>query len=299
MLLVGLLAGSGIGGAFVLWQAAPPQPGTGQATGTPAIRVDGPPAVATTPIVLADPPLATEAEIASAWPAARSMVRLKENPRVFVLLFTSLEEQGAALNRMAALIEKAGLPRDRLLEDGELAAAIARSGDTAATWYLGHDYAGADLARFFNLAERDGIRLNALELWVRDRFEEARALTPAGTEVALVSVPNPDTRLDAPARAAILRHEIGHGHFFTRPDLAAHVLRVWRERFTEQERAAIAGFLAREGYDPSNERLMANEAMAYLLFTPDPRFFDAHHVGMAGPALERLRATMRDGLPLP
>ncbi|MBX9700185.1 MAG: hypothetical protein K2X74_12165 [Acetobacteraceae bacterium] len=227
------------------------------------------------------------------------MLRLRENPRVFVLLFPTLEEQGATLNRMAALIEKAGQPRDRLLDDQELARAIRESGDSPATWYLGHDYNGSDLARFFALAERDGIALNAGELWLRDRFREARAQLPPGTEIALISTANPDHRMDAAMRAAILRHEIGHGHFFTLPDFAAHVMRVWRERFTEGERRAFREFLAREGYDPSNETLMANEAMAYLLFTPDPRFFAARHVGMTEPEVARLRALLRDGLPMP
>jgi hypothetical protein len=74
---------------------------------------------------------------------------------------------------------------------------------------------------------------------------------------------------------------------------------VWRERFSAADRAAFREFLGREGYDTDNETLMANETMAYLLFTPDPRLFAPQHVDMAEPALERLRGLMRDGLPLP
>ncbi len=273
----------------------------------PPVRVDAapPPAQAAPPPGMAQqaesppPPLLTEAEILALAPEAPRMLRLRENPRVFVLLFPTLEAQGAALNRIAALIEKAGLPRDRLLDDAELAAAIARSGDAAATWYLGHDYNGTDLARFFALAERDGLRLSAEELWVRDRFREARALVPAGEEVALVSTANADARMDPAMRAAILRHEIGHGHFFTLPGVARHVLDVWRHRFAEADRRAFRGFLAREGYDAANETLMANETMAYLVFTPDPRFFAARHVGMAEEEVARLRGLMREGMPLP
>jgi hypothetical protein len=245
------------------------------------------------------PPLATEDELAAMLPAAPTMLRLRENPRIFVLLYPTLEEQGAGLNRLAALIEKAGLPRDRLLDDVELTRAIHVNGDTPATWYLGHDYQGTDLARFFALAERDGIALNPSEIWVRDRFREARALVPPDEEVALISTANPDHRMDTAMRAAILRHEIGHGHFFTRPEFAAHVIRVWREGFRESDRRAFREFLAREGYDASNERLMANEAMAYLIFTPDARFFAARHVGMTEPDIARLRQALRDGMPLP
>jgi hypothetical protein len=33
------------------------------------------------------------------------------------------------------------------------------------------------------------------------------------------------------------------------------------------------GFLAEEGYDTSESDLVRNEMQAYLIFTPDPRFF--------------------------
>jgi hypothetical protein len=104
------------------------------------------------------------------------------------LLFPSLAAQGATLNRAAALVEKAGLPRDRLLDGVELAAAIARSGDTPETWYLGHDYRSADLARFFALAERDRVALTEAELWLREQFVTALALAGSGP-FAFVSVP--------------------------------------------------------------------------------------------------------------
>ncbi len=244
-------------------------------------------------------PFASEAELLAATPERSVMLRLRENPAVFVLLFPTLDEQGRALNRIAALIEKAGQPRDRLLTDRELALAIEKTGETPATWYLGHDYQGSDLARFFALAERDGIPLNPAETWVRERFLEARALVPHGSEVALISTANSDQRFDPAMRAAILRHEISHGNFFTLPAVRAHVLKVWRDRFRERDRQAIRAFLEREGYDVTNELLMANEAMAYLLFTPDARFFSARLLGVTEAEVTRLRALMRDGLPLP
>jgi hypothetical protein len=300
--LAALLFGSAVLGGVWLWR---PQP---EPSAPPTLpRADAPPrgqapeAAATagpgeaTPAVA----LATEAEMLATTADQAVMLRLRDNPSVFVLLFPSLDDQGAALNRMAALVEKAGLPRDRLLDDAALARAIAQSGETPGTWYLGHDYEGADLARFFALADRDGIALNPGEIWVRARFAEARALVPAGMEIALVSVANAGPDLDPAMRATILHHEIGHGHFFTRPALRAHVLRVWRERFGEQDRQAIRRFLGREGYDTSNDVLMANEAMAYLLFTPDPRFFSPRHLGITEVEFDRLRQAMRDGLPQP
>jgi hypothetical protein len=251
------------------------------------------------PIAARQPiPLLTEAELLELRPARPEMWRLRENPRVFVLVFPDLEQQGAAFNRAAALIEKAGLPRDRLLSQTELAEAIARNGDTPATWYYGHDYRTADLRRFFALAERDRVALNDAELWVREQLALAEAAGGTGA-LALVSTAAQGLMLDAGMRAAVLRHEIGHGHYFTIPGFAEHVHAVWRHRFSEAERAAFRAFLAREGYDPTNEDLLANETMAYLLFTPDPRFFAPAMVGLAEPAIRRMRDLLRDGLPLP
>ena len=242
--------------------------------------------------------LASEAQLAGLLPERPLLRRLAENPRVFVLAFPDLALQGAALNRAAALIEKAGLPRDRLLQPAELAAVIARSGDTPATWFLGHDYRGEDLARFFELAERDRVALGEAELWVRAQLALAMAEAGPGP-LALVSVAGPGPQMDAAMRATVLRHEIGHGHYFTLPGFAARVQAVWQGGFTEAERGAFRAFLGREGYDTANDDLMANETLAYLLFTPDARFFAPAMVGMTEPAVERLRGLLRDSLPQP
>ena len=73
--------------------------------------------------------------------------------------------------------------------------------------------------------------------------------------------------------------------------------RVWREVFTEAERARFRAFLQREGYDPSLEEVMMNEAMAYLIFTPDARFFTPAHAGLDEAWAEALRAALRVGAP--
>ena len=82
------------------------------------------------------------------------MFRFAANPRILVLDFASLREQGMMLNRVAALVEKAGLPHDRVLTDSELDQAIHAQGDTVETFYYGHDYSAAALVRFFALADR-------------------------------------------------------------------------------------------------------------------------------------------------
>ena len=97
------------------------------------------------------------------------MFRFADNPAILVLDFASLHEQGKMLNRVAAFVEKARLPHDRVLTDSELDAAIQAKGDTVETFYFGHDYAAASLARFF-----DAGRQRSGSSWTRWRRSCAR-----------------------------------------------------------------------------------------------------------------------------
>ena len=53
--------------------------------------------------------------------------RFLGDPAVLVLDFADLSAQGRMLNRVAALTDKAGMPRDRVLADPQLEAAIRGS----------------------------------------------------------------------------------------------------------------------------------------------------------------------------
>jgi len=243
------------------------------------------------------PPLMEEAAIRDHRADQPRLIRYAGNPAIFLIDYPTLAAQGAALNRVAALVEKAGLPRDRVLTEAEMAEAIARTGDSAATFYFGHNYRGTDLARFFALAARDGLALSPAEEWLRAQYGLARGLVPAGQEIVLLSLAAPGAEMDEAGRATILHHELSHGRFGTDAAYAAHIRGVWTTRFTEADRAAFRAFLGREGYDTGIEELMVDEAQAYLLHTPDPRFFTAAHLGVAEAELARLRALMRDGMP--
>ncbi len=288
------LAAVGVAGGAWWWRDGgladpPPKPDV------PALPVPVPPPPRHAAAI--GPAIASRADILANRASAPTMFRLDANPRIFIADFPNLDRQGATFNRTAALIEKAGQPRDRVLNDADLAAAIARSGDTPGTYYYGHNYRGRDLERFFALAERDAIALNPDEAWLRDEVARIRRLVPAPAEFAVVSVPGIEERVDAPMRQAILQHEIGHGHFFADARFATHVETVWRETFTEAERANFRAFLAREGYDPAIEEVMINETMAYLIFTPDARFFQPAHAGLTDERAERLRAALREHAP--
>ena len=151
--------------------------------------------------------LASEAAIAAHRDSRTTVFRFAANPRILVIDYASLREQGLTLNRIAALVEKAGLPHDRVLDTPALNTAITQAGETIESYYYGHDYGARDLAQFFALADRDGIRLDDDEerLRVLLRQEALAAGTPPGAVISLAQT-SPDG-VDAFTRRVILRHE--------------------------------------------------------------------------------------------
>lgn len=240
---------------------------------------------------------ASEAEIAAHDPERLTVFRFAPNPRILVLDFPDLAEQGRMLNRVAALIEKAGLPRDRVLPDAELDAAIRASGSDPATYYYGHDYSAAELVRFFALADRDKVTLTAEEERLR-RLLHQEGWTN-GSPGALISIPRAgsDPLVDRAARATILHHELSHGEYFTSPAYAAYATAFWRTEMRPEDRAAFRRYLAGDGYDDSDEDLMINEGQAYLMHTRDPRFFNPAVLGLAPGRLAALQAAFLLGMP--
>jgi len=243
---------------------------------------------------------ADEAGLLADSPAVLTVFRFAPDPQVVVLDFPSLQQQGEMLDRVAALTEKAGEPRDRVLTDAELAEAIRKGGDTVASYYYGHDYPAAALVRFFALADREHVTLDPPEERLRALTKEL-GWTDAHAKGALISFSRQgaDKDITADVRAVILHHELSHGAFFTEPAYADYTWHFWRDTLTEAERGAIRHFLGSEDYDTANEELMANEAQAYLMFTDDPRFFLPLNIGMTEARRAELRAAFRAHLPLP
>ncbi|WP_270935739.1 hypothetical protein [Falsiroseomonas oryzae] len=302
LLLAGtaLLAVVGLTSLMLLRPGLLPVPGLAPPSAPQVVpRTPSPPGL---PSVLPAPAerfaLATEAEILANAAPELVIRRFAGNPAVLVLDFPTLGEQARMLNRVAALVEKAGLPRDRVLDDAALERAVIAGGTTAETFYYGHNYRAADLARFFALADRDGVRLNPDEERLRALARELGWLRlDAGG--ALVSVPHAGAEawLDARARAAMLRHELSHGEFFTNPAYAAVVWRFWQDLLSEEERARFRAMLSEASYDPALEEVMANEAHAFLFHTPDERFFNAAALGFTPERVAALRAAFVASLP--
>lgn len=273
-ILVGVVLLSGAGGLAVLWRTPVPQPPTAEVLRT-----------------------ASEAEIRDHVAVTLTMFRFKPNPAIVVLDFPELDAQARMLNRVAAWVEKAGLPRDRLLSDAELDAATRKDGGTPDTFYFGHDYRATDLRGFFALADRDKVALQPDEERLRRLVQQAGA-DPAGFG-ALISLPRASAGngLTDANRAAILRHELSHGEYFTNAAYARAVNQVWNTVLTEAERTQFRTFLGTEGYDTTLDDLMANEMQAYLMHTPVGPFFDERLLGIPPARLAAVRAAFMDAMP--
>lgn len=284
-----LVVGGALAGSATFWLLrslpSPPPPAATTSTSdatAPALQIE----------------TATEAEISHHVTTSLTVFRFADNPAILVLDFASLHEQGKMLNRVAAFVEKARLPHDRVLTDSELDTAIQAKGDTVETFYFGHDYAAASLARFFALADSERIELDPLEEKLRALLRQ-EGWFAAGVAGGLISLPavGSDPRITAAVRAVILRHELSHGEFFSRPEYAEYVRRFWMTELTGEERGSVRGFLGKEDYDVREEELMYNEMQAYLMFTRDPRFFTADMVGMTQDRLGTLQGRFLDGMP--
>jgi hypothetical protein len=225
-----------------------------------------------------------------------TVYRFAPNPNIVVLDFPSLRMQGEMLNRVASLIEKAGLPRNQVLNDAALGAAIREHGDTEETYYYGHDYRADALAFFFATADRQDVATDAEEERLRALLRQLGWLDHGGNG-ALISVPRIGPTITETMRAAMLHHELAHGEFFSNPQFASYVHQFWMTALTESERAAIRHFLGAMDYDTDNEELMYNEMQAYLMFTYDQRFFLPSNVGMTPGRRVTLQTEFLKGMP--
>ncbi|MDE2007661.1 MAG: hypothetical protein KGI51_13920, partial [Rhodospirillales bacterium] len=246
------------------------------------------------------PPIrtATHEQILDDKPAHLTLFRYADNPDILVLDFPTLDAQGLMFDRVAALVEKAGLPRDRVMPWAALKAHIVAGGDTIGTYYYGDDYSAAALARFFALAAAEGRTLNPEEARLHALLDRLGWLRP-GVQAGLITLPaeDADAHVTRRARDTILTHELSHGEYFSRPVYADFVDRFWRTALSPSQRAAVRSFLAREGYDITQHELVVNEMQAYLMFTRAPEFFRAADIGMTPAERTRLQRAFQSEMP--
>ena len=237
--------------------------------------------------------------------------RYKPQPRILVVDFPSLYQQGDMFNRAVALVERNGAPRHRILDDREAAQYIDSVGQTRATFAFGNDLLVSELATFFNSARERRIELNPQENALKQFLLENNLIKASkdgtlenpGLSHVILSIPRTGSyQNNAPpvtplVRKTILRHELSHGEYFTNPAYAKYCQDFWHKTMTEQQRQAFRKFLAGMNYDAANEDIMINETQAYLMHTPDPDVFSAKSVGMCDDGLECLRKRFLAGNP--
>jgi len=256
------------------------------------------------------PPMVHVETLLDAPPGPLHLYRLAENPNILVLDFPDLAAQGRMLNRLAALVEKIAFPKDRVITEAALTEHFRQSGSSPSTFYFGHDYALNDIARFFNLLDRDALRPTDAERALRDLLVQAGALTHGSDgwvarppPRALVSFTRPGLDLPSGAlvttdlRQTILRHELSHGEFFTNQRYRDYVKTFWSKKMTAVERDLVRRFLGENGYNPSDETLMANEMQAYLMHTPSVADTLPAMLGLPAHDLRRLSAAFAAGDP--
>ena len=231
--------------------------------------------------------------------------RLRDNPRIFLVDFTSLHEQAQTLNRVASLLEKEDLPNNRVIHQSELDSYFKIKHLNPDTFYFGHNYDAEDLAEFFNMVQRDRLKLNPYEQRFLNMLRDLRVLEQ---HRGVYKVPDPpravvtftQTQNDNPAskdldfvnmaiRCTVLHHELSHGEFSTNPRYRRLTRDFWRLTMTEHDRAAFRSFLHARGYNASNDELMANEMQAYLMHSPNPRAFSPKRVGLSAKRVKELR----------
>ncbi len=274
-----------IGAAWLVWPRQPAVPPTPLPPAT----------VSTAPLAIQT---AGIDRIRANKPTDLSIFRLAENPNIAVLDFASLARQRAMLDRIAALIEKSGQPRDRILTPSDLDLAIRSEGDPDAGFYYGHDYSAASLIRFFAIAKRDHVELTPEETILGTIIANLGWTRPDALG-GLISLPRAgaNANVTMAARDTILTHELSHGEYFSDPHYAAYVHAFFQDVLTDTEQRAFRSFLGNDGYDTGNAILMENETQAYLLFTPDPRFFDLTQVHMSPNRRAALRVRFLSGMP--
>jgi hypothetical protein len=248
---------------------------------------------------------ASYAEVAAADPARLRIHRLTDVPGVLIFDYPSYMAQAVALNRVAALVEKRHLPRDRIVARDELDRYIRARGGRYITFYYGHNYDPGELARFFGLAAADGVALTPGERDLRRALlaedvirETADGVAPgagAAYVVSLVAADAPDVapEFGERARRVALAHELGHAWYAVNAPYRRYARAFWYDAMTDGERAAFRGFLARRSYDTSNEALVIDEAQAFLAFTPDAGVVNDDALGLPQGRLAQLRARFR------
>lgn len=181
-----------------------------------------------------------------------------------VLFFDTIdyEVQADFFRRLAFFAEKVGF-RGFILTDEQLGNMHG---------YHAHDYSAETLAAFFTKAMDMKNVLNERELLLRDILLQSGVIKAESYSYvpgsgAVISISREST---AALRQSFIAHEAWHGIFFINEDFRNAVAAVYYT-VDNNTMAFMKGFWASQpglGYDPSDEFLMHNEFMAYIMQQP-------------------------------
>ena len=170
--------------------------------------------------------------------------------------------QADFFRRLAFFVEKAGF-KGRILSDAELGNMHG---------YNAHDYSSEKLAEFFTALEKSTVQMNDKEKILREillknkiLFRNGNGYSPGNGAVVSIS------QESAPyLRHSLSAHEVWHGLFFTDEDFRNYSAAIY---YTIDSQAVdfIKGYWTSQktlGYDTSDEVLMHNEFMAYIMQQP-------------------------------
>jgi hypothetical protein len=217
-------------------------------------------------------PIETDLQTALAWPyfswaqSDHQWFLWQNRPNILVLITQNYAIQDDFFKRLAFFVEKRGF-RGQILPYREL--------EGLHGWNA-HDYAPADLARFFDLAADQKIRLLPQETELRCRLvrqglliDDGHSRWIAGKGALLgVSLASPPELRDF-----LLTHEAFHGLYYTSSEYRNYARTIWKG-LSDQAQRTFREFLNLASYDSSWEELMINEFQAYCLQQPQSGWHD-------------------------
>lgn len=181
-------------------------------------------------------------------------------PTILIFDTRNYAVQRDFFRRLAFFAEKKGY-KGRVLTDSQL-------GDKHG--YNAHDYSAKSIANFFTVASAFRVKLNKKEYLLRD-IALANGLIAKGANGAFVEGRGAVISISQESpqwlRSSLSNHELWHGLYFTDEDFRAQTALIFDSLAIRERNFIIGYFNSQEtlGYDSSDELLMQNEFMAYIM----------------------------------
>jgi hypothetical protein len=208
-------------------------------------------------------PLPADPEMILAWPQkawrdpALEIFSMQKFPSILIFDMADYSVQDLFLKRIAFFVEKANY-RGSVVTFSEI--------EGLHGWNA-HDYPAAALANFFEAVRKDNIPLIKEEAALKNillnagliRIGPRGEIVPGEGVILSISRESPDY-----LRTNFMVHEVFHGIYFEDRDFRDFCRSRW-DAFDDPARHFLLTFFRYKEYDTSDNELMENEFMAYLL----------------------------------